>query len=255
MENTYYAIGENLLNEFYEDGIKGVIDGLNKIAPHIGRYIIEGYGQYFSNSILNHQQREMVTLATLISLGDCAAQLKWHINFSLNIGITPNQIIEIMTHCIPFSGFPRSLNAVNVAKQVFAEHGLVVEVIDELKNESAKFEKGMAKLEEIEGEHGRAVLATLESIAPKLGENIVTLTFGEIYCRTALTLKQRQLVTIGSLTAQGNCDPQLNVHIHTAFNVGLTDDEIIEAILQSALYVGFPKALNAINVLKKIKTS
>jgi 4-carboxymuconolactone decarboxylase len=191
-------------------------------------------GLYFSNPILNHQQREMITLATLISLGDCAPQLKWHTNFSLNIGITPDEIIEIMTHCIPFSGFPRSLNAVNCAKQVFAERGLVVEIADELKIETAKFEKGMAKMEEIEGEHGRAVLESLENIAPKLGVNIIGFTFGEIYCRTALDLKPRQLVTLGSLTAQGGCEPQFNVHINTAFNVGLNEEEIIEALLQCA---------------------
>nr|WP_236692852.1 carboxymuconolactone decarboxylase family protein [Aneurinibacillus tyrosinisolvens] len=107
-------------------------------------------------------------------------------------------------------------------------------------------------MEEIEGEHGHAVLESLDSIAPKLGENIIGFTFGEIYCRTALDLKQRQLVTLGSLTAQGDCAPQLNVHINTAFNVGLTKEEIIEALLQCALYVGFPKVLNAISVLKKI---
>jgi 4-carboxymuconolactone decarboxylase len=249
---TNYETGEHLLNKFYEDGIKGIIDGLSTISPHIGRYIIESYGQYFSNPVLDYKQRETVTLASLISLGDCAPQLKWHINFSLNMGIMPEEIIEMMTHCIPFSGFPRSLNAINVAKQVFAERGLTVTISDELKNEPAKFEKGMVKLEEIEGEHGHAVLQSLNNIAPKLGKNIVSFTFGEIYSRTGLDLKQRQLVTLGSLTAQGGCEPQLNVHINTAFNVGLTEEQIIEAHLQCALYVGFPKVLNAIGVLKKI---
>lgn len=253
--STNYETGEALLNEYYKDGITGIINGLNNISPHIGRYIIESYGQYFSNSILNHQQREMITLAALISLGDCAPQLIWHINFSLNIGIKPNEIIEIMTHCIPFSGFPRTLNAINCAKKVFAERGLEVEVADELKNEPSKFEKGMAKMVEIEREHGHAVLESLNSIAPKLGENIIGFTFGEIYCRTGLDLKQRQLITLGSLTAQGDCEPQLNVHINTAYNVGLTEEEIVEALLHCAIYVGFPKVLNAISVLKKISSA
>lgn len=250
--NQHFETGELLLNEFYEDGINRVVDGLSSVAPHIGRYIIESYGQYFSSPILNHQQREIVTLATLTSFGDCAPQLTWHINFSLNLGLSPLEIVEIITHCIPFSGFPRSLNAMNCAKQVFAERGLAVEVSDELRHETGKFEKGIAKLEEIEGEHGHAVLESLHNIAPKLGEQIVSFTFGEIYRRTALTLKERQLATIGSLTAQGCCDPQLNVHLNTAYNVGFHTEELVEAILQCALYVGFPKVLNAITVLKNI---
>lgn len=62
------------------------------------------------------------------------------------------------------------------------------------------------------------------------------------------------MITLGSLTAQGDCVPQLNVHINTALNVGLTEEEIIEALLQCSLYVGFPKVLNAIGVLKKVKS-
>ena len=56
----------------------------------------------------------------------------------------------------------------------------------------------------------------------------------------------RQLVTIGVLTALGGCESQLRVHIGAALNVGLTREEIIEAILHSCVYAGFPRSLNAI---------
>jgi 4-carboxymuconolactone decarboxylase len=61
----------------------------------------------------------MIVISALISLGDTPNQLKWHMNFGLKVGITPNEIIEIATHCIPVCDFPRALNAVGVAKQLF----------------------------------------------------------------------------------------------------------------------------------------
>jgi 4-carboxymuconolactone decarboxylase len=54
------------------------------------------------------------------------------------------------------------------------------------------------------------------------------------------------------LTALGGCEPQLEVHINAALNVGLAPEEIVEALLHSAVYCGIPKALNATFVAKKV---
>ena len=63
--------------------------------------------------------------------------------------------------------------------------------------------------------------------------------------RPGLDARSRQLVTLGALTALGGCEPQLRVHIGAALNVGITREEIVEALLHSAVYAGFPRALNA----------
>jgi 4-carboxymuconolactone decarboxylase len=252
--NTSYQIGNKLLHETYEEGIRGVIDNLSGIAPHISRYIMEFYGGIFSNPLLSYQQRQMVTVSVLTSLGDCPSQLKWHINFGLNVGLTPNEIIEIITHCIPFCGFPRALNAIAVAKQVFEDRDIRVVVKDELENIEGRRERGLHKLEQIDGEHGEEVVRSLAGIAPVLADQIVEFAFGEIYCRPDLDPKQRQLVTLGALTAQGGCEPQLHVHINAALRVGLTKEEVIEALLQCSSYTGFPKVLNAVTVARKIFT-
>ena len=76
--------------------------------------------------------------------------------------------------------------------------------------------------------------------------------FGEVYSRPDLAPRDRQPVTLGTLTALGGCEPQLEVHINAALNVGLTPEQIIEAFLHSAVYCGFPRALNATFVAKKV---
>ncbi len=115
-----------------------------------------------------------------------------------------------------------------------------------------RFQRGWERLMEIDGEGGERVINSLNEIAPDLGKYIVEFAFGDIYCRDVLDLKQRQLVTIASLATQGGCEPQLNVHINAALNVGLTPDEIIEGIMHCVPYTGFPRVLNAIFVAKKI---
>ncbi|SEO70565.1 4-carboxymuconolactone decarboxylase [Paenibacillus sophorae] len=251
--NSSYENGIKLFQETDEAGIQGVINGLSGTAPHISRYIVEFFGQVFSSPVLTYQQRETIVISALTSLGDTPNQLKWHMNFGLKVGITPNEIIEIATHCIPFCGFPRALNAVQVAKQLFAEQNIEVNIEDELLNHiDERRERGLAKLQEIDGAHGEAVADSLADIAPLLAEQIIEFAFGEIYSRSALSSKQRQLVTLGALTAQGGCEPQLHVHLNAAIRVGLTKQEVIEALLQCSPYTGFPKVLNAITVAKKI---
>ncbi|MGF6953451.1 4-carboxymuconolactone decarboxylase [Neobacillus sp. B4I6] len=96
-----------------------------------------------------------------------------------------------------------------------------------------RYQRGWERLMEIDGEGGERVIKSLKDVAPDLGKYVVEFAFGDIYFREGLDLKQRQLVTIASLTTQGGCEPQLNVHINAALNVGLTPNEVIEAITQA----------------------
>ncbi|MFI9772508.1 carboxymuconolactone decarboxylase family protein [Streptomyces sp. NPDC052415] len=115
-----------------------------------------------------------------------------------------------------------------------------------------RFDHGMEVLTRVDGEAGRRVVEALEDINPELGHQLVAWAFGEVYDRQALVARDRQLVTLGILTALGGCEPQLEIHINAALNVGLRPEEIVEALLHSAVYCGVPKALNATFVAKKV---
>lgn len=115
-----------------------------------------------------------------------------------------------------------------------------------------RYKRGWNRLKEVDGEQGERVIKSLEKIAPDLGRYVIEFAFGDIYTRPGLDLKQRQLVTLSSLTTQGGCEPQLEVHISAALNVGLNPNEIVEAIIHCVPYTGFPRALNAIRVAQKV---
>jgi 4-carboxymuconolactone decarboxylase len=115
-----------------------------------------------------------------------------------------------------------------------------------------RFDRGMAVLSAVDGDAGEQVIDSLADIAPELGHQIVAWAFGEMYARPELAPRDRQLVTLGMLTALGGCEPQLKVHINAALNVGLEPTQIVEALTHAATYCGFPKALNATFVAKEV---
>ena len=118
--------------------------------------------------------------------------------------------------------------------------------------ENTRFTQGMEQLKAIDGKGGENVIKSLEDIAPDLGKFIVEFAFGDIYTREGLTTAERELITLSSLLTAGGCEPQLEVHINGALNVGITPKRIIETFLQCIPYTGFPKVLNAVFVAKKV---
>ncbi len=115
-----------------------------------------------------------------------------------------------------------------------------------------RYVRGWAKLKEIDGEAGEQVIASLSDIAPDFARLLIEFPFGDIYSRPGLDLKTRELAVVAALTALGNATPQLKVHIHGALNVGALREEIVEVIMQMAVYAGFPAALNGLFAAKEV---
>lgn len=122
MSNTRFELGAEKLKEIDGIGGENVIQSLQDIAPDVGKYIIEfAFGDVYTRPELNMQEREMITITSLLTTGDCEPQLEVHINGSLNVGLSPEKIIETFIQCIPYTGFPKVLNAIYTAKKIFAE--------------------------------------------------------------------------------------------------------------------------------------
>src|SRR5271157_3250491 len=115
-----------------------------------------------------------------------------------------------------------------------------------------KYERGLKKLKEIDGEAGERVIESLKDIAPDLARYVIEFPFGDIYNRPGLDLKCREIATVAALTALGNAAPQLKVHIHGALNVGCSRQEVVETIIQMAVYAGFPAAINGMFAAKEV---
>jgi len=127
MENERIKRGTERLKEVDGNAGERVIASLEGVAPDLGRYILEfAFGDVYCRDGLTLQEREIITIASLLTAGGCEPQLEVHINGSLNVGISPEKVIETFIQCIPYTGFPKVLNAVNVAKKVFAERKITL---------------------------------------------------------------------------------------------------------------------------------
>ena len=117
---------------------------------------------------------------------------------------------------------------------------------------SDRFTRGQQTLSGIHGHIGEGVMAALDKIAPDFARMIIEFPYGDVYARGVLSPRERQIATIASLSTLGNAPKELKAHIQGALNVGCTQQEIIEVLMQMAIYAGFPAALNAIFLAKEV---
>jgi len=115
-----------------------------------------------------------------------------------------------------------------------------------------RYDRGVAALAAIDGAAGQKVIESLADIAPDFARYVIEFPFGDIYSRPQLDLRAREIATIAALAALGNAVPQLKVHIEASLNVGISRAEIVEVMMQMAVYAGFPAALNGLFAAKDV---
>jgi 4-carboxymuconolactone decarboxylase len=118
--------------------------------------------------------------------------------------------------------------------------------------ENDRYKRGWEKLKEVDDKAGENIINNLKDIAPDFARYLIEFPFGDIFSRPGLDLKSREIAIVAALTAMGNAVAQLKSHINNALNVGCTRQEVIEVIIQMAVYAGFPAALNGLNTAKEV---
>ncbi len=117
-----------------------------------------------------------------------------------------------------------------------------------MSDESARRQRGLARLAELHDEPGgEEFLANLGD----LGDLTVDFVFGDVHVRGGLGLRERELVIVAVLASLGGLEPQVRAHIRAARAIGIPDEELEETILQIAPYAGFPRAINAMKILRE----
>lgn len=116
----------------------------------------------------------------------------------------------------------------------------------------ARHARGLEIMRAIAPDYGDRMVEGLKSIAPDFADHVVAFAFGDICGRPGLDLRTRELATVAALTALGNAAPQLEVHIRGALHVGATRGEVVETIVQMAVYAGFPAALNGLAAARRV---
>lgn len=114
-----------------------------------------------------------------------------------------------------------------------------------------RYDKGSEIIKELYGEFGGAFFEDLEEVSPDFGRFIVEFSYGDVFSRPGLDMRTRELTIISVLTALGTAERQLKAHILGALKAGASREEIVETIMQVAVYAGFPAGFNALMVAKR----
>jgi 4-carboxymuconolactone decarboxylase len=115
-----------------------------------------------------------------------------------------------------------------------------------------RFERGMETVRRLDAGNAERLEAALKDIAPDMYRYIIGFAFGDVISRPGLPLKTREIVTVSALSAMGTAQPQLRVHINAALNAGNSRAEIVEVLMQVAVYAGIPASLNALYLAKEV---
>src|SRR5262245_40876489 len=206
------------------------------------------YAEIWGRPQLPLADRAICALAVLSALQRLPA-LKSLVATALGIGLTPRNIVEVFVQVGLYAGFVTSQQSAAAAQEVFGARGLSMaaepesddsmEMLDR-KGREVMLELHGARAQEGYAAPGNAVTGALYAMAIRYG-------YGELWSRPGLTHRQRMLCALAAFTTMG-LEDQLKKFAKSALNVGLSREEVIEAIIQTAPYAGFPRALNALAV-------
>ena len=115
-----------------------------------------------------------------------------------------------------------------------------------------RLHRGMERLAAVDGAAGQAVVEALGRDFPDFARYVLEFPFGDIYARPGLSLRDREIATVAALCALGHAGPQLRVHLHAGLHVGVAPAELVEVLMQMAVYAGFPAALNGLALLRSV---
>jgi 4-carboxymuconolactone decarboxylase len=220
---------------------KGSVPVAYELAPDMYRITTEClYGAIWSRPGLDIRYRAMATV-TVSAIQLATPQVRTHIRNALNVGITPEEIIEICMMITFYGGVPAAYNALAVTKEVFEERGLEVtlpETFDDSVVPDTLYERGIAKHQELMPDVFGYHPMEPTDVEHELDILMQEYLWGAIWTRPGLDMKSRIVCALASRVVKGQYDLSVRRMIEGALRCGLTKTEIMEIGIQLAFYVG-----------------
>lgn len=256
------------LNERYEKGqamrstMAGgdpshfTLPGIDQLAPDLKRIIDEAlFGSIWPRPHLDIRHRCICTVSALMALGQLPL-LRRHIERCLNLGMTPDEVVEVFIQLTFYVGVPAVETAMRIAKEIFEERGISftpTEVYDSQQTPEDLYQTGVSTHQQHMGEV--AVYETEDdpdSQEMQLERLINEYHWGAIYTRPNLDEKSRAICALSAMTVLGIYDRQIRRRIEGALRVGMSPQEIMEVFIQVTLYGGYFTTRTAMRVARSV---
>lgn len=213
------------------------------------------FDEVISQSKLDTKTRMIMILASTIG-SQALSEYKIMVGASMNVGLTPIEIKEILYQAVPYVGIAKAFDFIHTTNQVLQSKGIALPLENQSTTTSNdRHEKGLQLEKEIFGE----MIDEMYQQSPKeqlhIQHFLTANCFGDYYTRNGLDIKTRELVTLSILIALGGTEPQIKGHIQGNANIGNDKEKMLDVITQLLPYVGYPRTLNAIKCLNEVITN
>ncbi len=227
--------------------------GGREALPGIDDLMAEvAYGSIWQRPGLSQADRMICTIAVLGPL-ERHIELERHIASALDMGLKPEAILEVLLQAGLYGGFITAESGSQIARKVFSDHGIELAPAAPRNATTEELDKrGATLMGELHGDRGKqGYAAPGNTTTAELYPAAIRYGYGELWFRPGLERRQRLLVAVAAFTGLG-LETQLAKFAQSALNAGLQRQEIIEAVIQTGPYSGFPRALNGLAILSEV---
>jgi 4-carboxymuconolactone decarboxylase len=220
-------------------------DELEAVSPAFARYTDETLlNGLWMRPQLSPRDRSLVTLSVLIARNQ-TIEMPFHFRLALDNGVKPAELSEMIAHLAFYSGWANATAATAIAKQVFDERGIAQDQV-------APADVALLPLNEAaEKQRARVVEENFGAVAPGVVQYTTDALFRDLWLRPGLAPRDRSLVTVSALAANGQV-AQITYHLNRAMDNGLTKNEASEMLTHLAFYAGWPNVFSAMPVFKDV---
>jgi len=241
--STTYAQGQHTYNGRKPEPMQTTND-IRMVAPALEKYAQGPLADLWKRPGLTPRDRSIVTISALIARNQ-TIEMPYYFNLALDNGVKARELSEIITHLAFYSGWENAMSAVAVAKVVFADRKIGADQLPAASPSPLPLDK--------DGEAKRAGVVEQQfgNVAPGIVQYTTDVLFRDLWLRPDLTPRDRSLVTVSALIANGQV-AQISYHLNRAMDNGLTQTQAAEVVTQLAFYAGWPNAFSALPVLKDV---
>ncbi|NTG50418.1 carboxymuconolactone decarboxylase family protein [Agrobacterium rhizogenes] len=221
------------------------LDDLRSVSPALAAYTQNTViGDLWSRSGLSARDRSIVTVAALIARNQTIG-LRHYVNKALDSGVSAAEVSEIVTHLAFYAGWSNAFFAVEIIKDIFTERDIGADQLPEASPQLLPLN------EEVETKRATGVQANFGDVSPGVVHYTGEVLFKNLWLRPGLAPRDRSLVTVAALVANGQV-AQVTYHLGRAMDNGLTQEEASEVLTQLAFYSGWPCVFSAMPVVKDV---
>ena len=209
------------------------------------------FGQVWARPGLDRESRMLATLCAL-TCRQYLPQLQRYADAALALAMPPRALQEAMLHCAMYAGLPSAENSLAALSAVFEARGLAApEDAWERIDLAALTARGTETMRDLHRERADGGYASPDSAASALYGTAIQYLYGEIWNRPGLSRRQRMICSVAAFTAL-EMPSQQRKFFRSALNVGVSAPEVMEIIIQTGPYSGFPPALNALVIAEEV---